>query len=157
MKAEVEKLKARVISLEGKESLRVSEGPSSRVGTDGPSGTEGSGIVRNEVVSWPVRQQVNEAMEMEKRKDKLVISGIKESDDAEAKVGEILQEMGYRKAFQVVERVGKVGGSGKSKDRLVRVKVNTVTDKWKLIAGSRKLAGSSNFKEVYIMPDLTRK
>ena len=94
LKAEVEKLKARVISLEGKESLRVSEGPSNRVGTDGPSGTEGPGIVRSEVVSWPVRQQVNEAMEMEKRKDKLVISGIKESDDAEAKVREILQEMG---------------------------------------------------------------
>ena len=125
LKAEVEKLEARVLSLEGKESLRVSEGSSNRVGTDGPSGTEGPGIVRNEVVSWPVRQQVNEAMEMEKRKDKLVISGIKESDDAEVKVGEILQEMGYRKAFQVVERVGKVGGTGKGKDRLVRVKLET--------------------------------
>ena len=53
--------------------------------------------------------------------------------------------------------MGKVGGSGKSKDRLVRVKLDTVTDKWKFIAGAKKLAGSSKFKEVYIMPDLTRK
>ena len=68
--------------------------------------------MKNEVVSWPVRQPVNETMVMEKRKDKLVISGIKESDDAEVKVGVILQEIGYRNAFQVVERVGKVGGTG---------------------------------------------
>ena len=157
LKAEVEKLKAKVESLEGKESSRSSEGPSIREGTDGPSGSGRSGVVRNEMVSWPVRQQVNEAMEIEKRKDKLVISGIKESDDAEEKVGEILQEMGYHKTFQVVERVGKVGGTGKGKDRLVRVKLETVTDKWRLIAGAKKLANSSSFKEVYIMPDLTRK
>ena len=76
-----------------------------------------------------LKAEGNEAMEIEKRKDKLVISGIKESDDTEEKVGEILQEMGYRKTFQVVERVGKVGGTGKGKDRLVRVKLETVTDK----------------------------
>ena len=40
---------------------------------------------------------------------------------------------------------------------MVRVKLDNVTDKWKLIAGAKKLASSSNFKEVYIMPDLTRK
>ena len=159
LKAEVEKLKARVISLESNESLRVSEGPSERAAVDGASGLVRNevGIVRSEVVSWPVRQQVNEAMEIERRKDKLVISGIKESDDAEEKVGEILLEMGYRKAFQVVERVGRLGGPGRSKDRLIRVKLDTISDKWRLIAGAKKLAGSSNFKDVYIMPDLTRK
>ena len=68
----------------------------------------GQSIVRNEVVSWPVRQQVKETMEIEKRKDKLVISGIKESDDPEVKVGDIKQEMVYQKASQVVERVGKM-------------------------------------------------
>ena len=95
-----------------------SEGPSNRNGTDGPSGSGWSGVLRNEMVSWPVRQQVYEAIEIEKRKDKLVISGIKESDDAEEKVGEILQEMGYQKTFQVVERVGKVGGYRKGQGQI---------------------------------------
>ena len=34
-------------------------------------------------LSWPVKQQVNEVMEIDKRKDKVVISGIKEGEDAQ--------------------------------------------------------------------------
>ena len=43
------------------------------------------------------------------------------------------------------------------KDRLVRVKLESVRDKWRLVAEAKKLAGKDGFKEIYLMPDLTRK
>ena len=76
-------------------------------------------------VSWPVRQQVNEVMEIDKRKDNVVISGIKEGEDAQVRVDEILHELGYMKPGQVVDRVGRLNDAKKDKnssrkDRLVR-------------------------------------
>ena len=114
-------------------------------------------------VSWPVRQQVNEVMEIDKRKDKVVISGIKEGEDAHVRVDEILLELGYTKTGQVVDRVGRLNDAKKDKnlssrkDRLVRVKLESVKDKWRLVGEAKKLAGKDGFKEIYIMPDLTRK
>ena len=86
-------------------------------------------------VSWPVKQQINEVMDIDKRKDKVVISGIKEGEDAQVRVDEILHELGYMKTGQVVDRVGRLNDAKKDKnpssrkDRLIRVKLESVKDK----------------------------
>ena len=45
--------------------------------------------------------------------------------------------------------------SGKS--RLISLRMESVADKWRVIADSRKLSSSSRFKDIFISPDLTRK
>ena len=83
-------------------------------------------------------------MEMDKRKDKVVISGIKEGEDAQAKVDEILLELGYTKTGQVVDRVGRLNDAKKDKnlssrkERLVRVKLESVKDKWILVGEANR-------------------
>ena len=53
---------------------------------------------------------------------------------------------------QVVDRVGRLNDAKKDKnpisrkDRLVRVKLESVKDKWRSVAKAKKLAGMDEFK-----------
>ena len=48
--------------------------------------------MNNKLLPLPVRQEINEALDVEKRKDMIVIRGIKESEDVEEKVEMIMEE-----------------------------------------------------------------
>ena len=70
----------------------------------------------NKLLLLLVSQEINEALDVEKRKDTIVIRGIKESEDVEEKVEMIMEELRFKKGYHVVGRIGglrKRGGEGK--------------------------------------------
>ena len=113
----------------------------------------------------PLKQEITEALDIEKRKDMVVIRGIQESEDVDEKVGMIMKELGFSKQYQVMGRIGGLRKRGAeesdnadiSRNRLVSLKMESVAVKWKVVSGSRKLSNSENFKDIFISPDLTRK
>ena len=105
------------------------------------------------------------ALDIEKRKDMVVIRGIQESEDMDEKVGMIMKELGFSKQYQVMGRIGGLRKRGAEesdiadigRNRLVSLKMESVAVKWRVVSGSRKLSNSENFKDIFISPDLTRK
>ena len=113
----------------------------------------------------PLKQEITEALDIEKRKDMVVIRGIQQSEDMDEKVGMIIRELGFSKQYQVM---GRIGGLRKreaeesdiadnGRNRLVSLKTESVAVKWREVSGSRKLSNSKNVKDIFISPDLTRK
>ena len=149
---ELEKLRGKQAEMEGKWT--------------GPRDDESVVVVErnNKLLSLPVRQEINEALDVEKRKDMIVVQGIKEDEDVEEKVGMIMEELGLKKGYTVVGRIGGMRKRGveelateSDKSRLISVKMESVADKWRVIADSRKLSSSTSLKDIFISPDLTRK
>ena len=114
----------------------------------------------------PLKQEITEALDIEKRKDMVVIRGIQESEDMDEKVGMIMKELGFSKQYQVMGRIGGLRKKGAmesdivdiGRNRLVSLKKESVdVNKWRVVSGSRKLSNSENFKDIFISPDLTRK
>ena len=113
----------------------------------------------------PLKQEITEALDIEKRKDMVVIRGIQESEDMDEKVGMIMKELGFSKQYQVMGRIGGLRKRGAEesdiadigRNRLVSVKMESVAVKWRVVSGSRRLSNSENFKDIFISPDLTRK
>ena len=54
----------------------------------------------------PLKQEITEALDIEKRKDMVVIKGIQESENMDEKVGMIMKELGFSKQYTVMGRVG---------------------------------------------------
>ena len=54
----------------------------------------------------PLKQEITEALDIEKRKDMVVIRGIQESEDMDEKVGRIMKELGFSKQYTVIGRIG---------------------------------------------------
>ena len=44
-----------------------------------------------------------------------------------------------------------------AKSRLISLRMESVADKWRVIADSRKLSSSTSLKDIFISLDLTRK
>ena len=129
------------------------------------SDDKSSAVVSNKSMALPVRQEINEALDMEKRKDMIVVRGIREDEDAEKRVEAIMQELGHKRQYQVLGRIGKlrkdVAGEERGavgvRCRLVSVKLGSVGDKWRIVSEARKLSKSADMKDIFISPDLTRK
>ena len=74
---------------------------------------------------------------LRKKKDMIVIQGIKECEDMEEKVEMIMEELGFKKGYHVVGRIGglrKRGGEGElatknDKRRLISLRMESVADK----------------------------
>ena len=102
---EVEKLKEKMIEetrklreeLEEKLSGHKDEG---RAGGEEPQGSS------SKLLPVPLKQEITEALDIEKRKDLVVIRGIQESEDMDEKVGMIMKELGFSKQYQVMGRIG---------------------------------------------------
>ena len=127
-----------------------------RAGGEEPTGSS------SKLLPVPLKQEITEALDIEKRKDMIVIRGIQESEDMDEKVGMIMKELGFSKQYQVMGRIGGLGKRGAEesdigRNRLVSLKMESVAVKWRVVSGSRKLSNSENFKDIFISPDLTRK
>ena len=90
---------------------------------------------------------------------------MQESEDMDEKVGMIMKELGFSKQYQVIGSIGRLRKLGAEesdiadigRNRLVSLKMESVAVKWRVVSGSRKLANSENFKDIFISPDLTRR
>ena len=105
----------------------------------------------NKLLPLPVRQEINEALDVEKRKDMIVIRGIGESEDVEEKFGMIMEELGFKKGYHMVGRIGGLRKRGveeesaaeSGKSRLISLRMESVADKWRVIADFWKLSSST--------------
>ena len=104
-----------------------------------------------------VKLELAEAMEREKRRCNLVIVGVQESPENEERerVKEILKQCtGEEVEFKIVGRIGKIV-TGKS--RLTRFSIVEDQVRKAILKGAKNLKEKDEYKDVYIMPDLTKK
>jgi hypothetical protein len=118
-----------------------------------------------------VKEDVAEALEIEKRKHNIVFHGIKEtivplesvvSGDLEKspdqEMVEELLKAGLRlDASRHIEEVQRIGRYQEGKTRPLRVKVKTLEARTEILKRAKDLKGTDEFKHVFIAPDLTRK
>jgi hypothetical protein len=118
-----------------------------------------------------VKEDVAEAMEVEKRKNNIVFHGVKETIVTLEEIGstelgkspdqEMVEEIlrvGLRlDATRHIEEVQRIGRYIDGKTRPLRVKIKTVEAKNEVMKRARDLKDTEQFKRVFIAPDLTRK
>ena len=54
----------------------------------------------------PLKQEITEALDIEKRKDMVVIRGIQERENMDEQVGMIMKELGFSRQYTVMGRIG---------------------------------------------------
>jgi hypothetical protein len=107
-----------------------------------------------------IQQKMFEVMEREKRKKNLIIRGIKEEGEINERdeVKKILETLIVDNIkYDIIGRVGKKGTEG-SKGRPLRIQVEDVDQKWRILSRGKKLkdAGEEWLRKVYLAPDLTK-
>jgi len=108
---------------------------------------------QNEAVD---KDDVLEAVEIERRRMNLVIMGVTEEEKDKEAVNEILTKLIGNKvsaSISSVERLGRKTG----KIRPIRVVLNNLDVRYELLCKSKDLSKIDEFRKVFIMPDLTRK
>jgi hypothetical protein len=117
----------------------------------------GEVITRNVSASREIQGTVTEAMEREKRKSNLVIMGIKETtgDEYKEEVENLVKDLmeGEYVKIQVGERIGRKEG----KVRPIRIVVEDVVHRRKILSKAKELKNMVGKERTYIVPDLTRK
>ena len=121
-----------------------------------------------------VKEDVAEAMEIERRKNNIVFHGIKDwkeavvsldelgsrdlqrSPDQEV-VEEILKAGLHLDATRHIVEVQRIGRYVEGKSRPLRVRVKTVEAKNEVLKRARDLKNVEEFKHIFIAPDLTRR
>ena len=98
---EIEKLKEKMNQemKELKEELEDKlSGCKDRVRAEGeePAGSS------SKLLPIPLKQEIAEALDIEKRKDMVVIRGIQESENMDEKVGMIMKELGFSRQYTVM-------------------------------------------------------
>ena len=113
-----------------------------------------------DVVSKEVRLELSEAIEREKRRKNLIVRGIAEDlDEAEVKEKITLAIKSCNKiSSHHIQFLGRVGIARQSnKERPYRICIEDNEARHKTFKGATSLKQTEEFKNVYIMPDLTRK
>ncbi len=118
-----------------------------------------------------VKEDLEEGLEIERRKGNLVLHGVKETlrekpeDDGKEQDREMVEEI-LRKGLKMdptrhVEEVFRIGryDEGKIKDgkiRPIRIKVKSIEGRIEMLKRAKELK-NNGFQNVYVAPDLTRK
>lgn len=107
-----------------------------------------------------VKEDVEESMEIERRKGNVVIHGVPELD-AENDMESVLDvfEKGLHLDFERhVERMHRIGKIVEGKPRPVKVMLKTAVDgKKEILSRAKQLKDYEEYKRIFISPDLTRK
>jgi len=112
-----------------------------------------------------VKEDLAEKMEIEKRKQNLVVWGLKEndttSDEPKSKDIEAVKEM-LKSGLKVdadkhVLEVQRIGKFEQGKVRPLRVKINTLEGRTEIMTRAWTLKDSVTCKNIYISPDLTKR
>jgi hypothetical protein len=119
----------------------------------------GGGGVR--VADRKFQIQVSEAMEIERRKCNVVFLGVEDNEDEKADkeiVYKVLDALGVERE-EMVEYGGRIGKKGTKEGykRPIRIKLEKVDVKKRMLARSGKLRVEEDLKNVYITGDLTWK
>lgn len=122
-----------------------------------------------------VKEDVEESIEIDKRRNNIVFHGVKEqgpvevmnlddllvSDFAKTPDQELVEEIlkvGLRiDASRHIEEVQRIGRYDSGKIRPIRVRIRTFEARNEILKRAHNLKDCNEFKKVYIAPDLTRK
>ena len=118
-----------------------------------------------------MKDDVEESMEIERRKNNLVFHGVKESvtplvnfdqlGSTKSEDQELVEELlksGLRlDATRHIEGVQRIGRFVQGKIRPLRVAIKTFEARNEILKRARDLQNSTEFKRIFIAPDLTRK
>ena len=107
-----------------------------------------------------MKEDVDEAMEIERRKDNIIIHGVPETD-AEQDIDEVAEMFGtglkldFDRHMDKMHRIGKLV---EGKPRPIRVMLKTKVDgKKEILSRAKQLKDHDKFKRMFISPDMTRK
>ena len=106
-----------------------------------------------------VKEDLEEALEIERRKCNLIIHGVEESDaekDVEAVIN-ILGEGLHLDFERHVDKVMRIGRLTPGKVRPVRLLLKKLDSKKEILSRAKQLKMNESFKRMFISPDLTRR
>ena len=122
-----------------------------------------------------VKEDVEESIEIETRKNNIIFHGVKEQGQAEVVNRDVLLLSDFAKtpdhelveeilkgglkidASRHIEEVQRIGRYVAGKVRPIRVRIRTFEARNKILKRAHNLKDSNEHKRVYIAPDLTRK
>lgn len=119
--------------------------------------TEMDSRVRKTVMG--VKEDVEEALEMERRKMNLVIHGVPETD-AEQDIEQVAEILGMGLHMDFERHVASMVRIGKLEDnkaRPLRIVVKSLDGKKEILSRAKDLKEVEKYKRMFISPDLTRK
>ena len=100
-----------------------------------------------------------EVMERDKRKNNLIFMGIKEATEAEENkiIKDIMETLVEETdiGYEIFGRVGRKDTSNSDKARPLRLVIEDIGHRQLVLSRGKKLK-ESNFKQIFIVPDLTR-
>ena len=104
-----------------------------------------------------IKTQITEALERDNKRKNIVVMGIEEElegDKLKEYVGKMFAEMlgGEGVEFDDQGRIGKKSG----KNRPIRIRLEEDGMKFKLLKKASALKSNSEYKNIYVSPDLTR-
>jgi len=107
-----------------------------------------------------MKEDVDEAMEIERRKDNIIIHGVPETD-AEQDIDEVAEMFGTGLKLDFdrhMDRMHRIGKLVEGKPRPIRVMLKTKVDgKKEILSRAKQLKDHDKFKRMFISPDMTRK
>ena len=111
-----------------------------------------SGTMFDEIkLKQKIKEEVNEASQIEKKKNKIIISNLNyetEKEDLRKKVESLILSLGTNP--------GNIGSINSLSDKnLISVEINDIAEKIKILKNSSKLKDSQIYKNVFIRQDLT--
>jgi len=101
-----------------------------------------------------------ETLEIEKKRTNIIFHGVKESDDVAEdvkKVRDILSNGLHLDCERHLGEMYRIGMKKEDKVRPIRLVVKSLEGKIEIIKRAKQLKDSSEFKKIFISPDLTRK
>ena len=103
------------------------------------------------------REDIQEEIEKEKRKLNLVVMGLKESDDDRNELESVVAALNVSTGSRAINKVERIGRHVPGKTRPLRVVMLNTDSKAEILKACPSLKKHSEFKDVFIVPDLTRK
>ena len=114
---------------------------------------------REKTVDRELQQKMLEVMERDKRKNNLIFMGIKETTETEENkiITDIMETLVEEVdiSYEIFGRVGRKDTSNADKARPLRIIIEDIGHRRLVLSRGKKLKESS-FKQVFIVPDLTR-
>ena len=108
-----------------------------------------------------MKEDVSEALEIEKRKTNLIVHGVRDWKDMEGEDREFIEDMLSKElnidAVRHIEEVTSVGQFVENRIRPIGVKIKMRDGKQEILKRAKNLKDSLTYRRVYIIPDLIRK
>jgi hypothetical protein len=107
-----------------------------------------------------MKEEVEESLEIERRKMNLIIHGLKD-DDAEADVDEVIKlfedglKMDYSRHVDKIMRIGR--RVTENKLRPLKIILKSLDSRKEILVRAKNLKEIDTYSKVFITPDLTRK